>query len=393
MSKILQIFNVYQQYGSEEEMVNRLSNFLGSEWVENCFFYSKDWNHPVTPAPFEKFLLPTYNPTSIRKLREAQQKAQAKVWLTHNVIPVGSMGVFKEALDQGIPVINYIHNFRPYSVNSSLLIDGVIDRSGLEKNFIPEILRAPWRGSRLQSLALAMAFSVYHAGGWERSIQGWMAESNFVKQIFVEAGVPEEKIHVFFPFREPPQNRPPIEDRGFYLYVGRLIPEKGVRVMVEAWNLLKQNEGSNAPRLIVCGAGPLTQEMMDAAKENSLIEFRGRVSDVEKNELYRTCSAVLVPSIWWEILGFVTFEAYEWEKPVLAGKSGGLTETVEHGVTGFHHEPGNSQQLANQVMTLASDSQMRMSFGRAGYEWNLRETSPLLWRERFENMVCQIIGS
>ncbi len=372
-------------------MVNRLSDFLGPESVQNCFFQSKDWNHPVTPALFEKFFLPTYNPTSIRKLRDAQKRSQAKVWLTHNVIPVGSMGVFKEALDQGIPVINYIHNFRPYSVNSSLLIDGVIDRSGLEKNFIPEILRAPWRGSRLQSLALAMAFSVYHAGGWERSIQGWMAESSFVKRIFVEAGVPAEKIHVFFPFREPPQDRPAIEDHGFFLYVGRLIPEKGVRMMVETWNLLHQSEGEKGPKLVICGAGPLSEEMGIAALRNPLIEFRGRVSDEEKNELYRTCSAVLVPSIWWEILGFVTFEAYEWEKPVLAARSGGLTETVEHGVTGFHHEPGNSRQLAEQVLALSADQGMRKTFGRAGYEWNLRETSPALWRERFEGMVKKVI--
>ncbi len=385
--KLLQVFNVYQQYGSEEDLVHRISNFLGPDLIENCLFQSKDWNGRKGPSLFEKFFFSAYNPASIRQLRETQKKSRAKAWLTHNVIPVGSMGVFKEALDQGIPIINYIHNFRPYSLNSTLLINGQVDRSGLEKNFIPEILRAPWRGSRLQSLALAFAFSVYHAGGWERSIKTWIAESDFVKKVFMEAGIPEEKIQVFFPFRHPPKNRPQEEYHHFFLYVGRLIPEKGVRTLIEAWNLIYKHYGKSSPQLKICGGGILAEEVMRACEKNPWIEYCGLVSESEKNELYRTCSGVIVPSIWWEILGVVTFEAYEWKKPVLAADSGGLTETVIHGKSGYHHEPGNAIQLAEQVMDLYRDRRKKEEFGRCGYEWNLRETSPQQWKEKFLKLI------
>ncbi len=47
---------------------------------------------------------------------------------------------------------------------------------------------------------------------------------------------------------------------------------------------------------------------------------------------------MLAPSVWWEPLGLVTYEAYDYGKPMLAARSGGLSETVVAGLTGFLHE-------------------------------------------------------
>ena len=141
------------------------------------------------------------------------------------------------------------------------------------------------------------------------------------------------------------------------------------------------------PKLVIGGAGPLENVVRQAAKENPLIEYRGLLSGEMKTEAIRSCRAMLAPSLWWEPLGLVTYEAYDYFKPMLAARSGGLTETVIDGETGLLHEPGNAEELAQQVMAVSESPDRAIEMGRAGRRWLLANTSIAAWQERFCGIV------
>ena len=99
---------------------------------------------------------------------------------------------------------------------------------------------------------------------------------------------------------------------------------------------------------------------------------------------------MIAPSLWWEPLGLVTYEAYDYSKPMLAAASGGLSETVQHGTTGMLHRPGNAGELAEQILLLESNSSRRLEMGRRGREWLLANTGRTDWLRKFDDVLNRI---
>jgi glycosyltransferase involved in cell wall biosynthesis len=97
---------------------------------------------------------------------------------------------------------------------------------------------------------------------------------------------------------------------------------------------------------------------------------------------------MMVPSIWWEPLGLVVYEAYDFAKPVLAACSGGLIETVLGGETGLLHSPGCVDEMVRDVLAMEEmPAAQRSAMGAAGREWLLRETKVTAWQDRFDAII------
>jgi glycosyltransferase involved in cell wall biosynthesis len=127
---------------------------------------------------------------------------------------------------------------------------------------------------------------------------------------------------------------------------------------------------------------------------SAFVEYRGFVDQEEKIELLQSCRAMLAPSVWWEPLGLVTYEAYDFGKPMLAAASGGLTETVRDGVTGFLYESANPKALAEVVKRLEDlPSEEVQAMGRKGRSWLLEEFSPAAWKIRFKGIVDSVASN
>jgi glycosyltransferase involved in cell wall biosynthesis len=74
---------------------------------------------------------------------------------------------------------------------------------------------------------------------------------------------------------------------------------------------------------------------------------------------------------------------------VLAARSGGLAETVQHEVTGLLHEPGNAESLKRDVLTMENlPMPIRVECGTAGRRWLLRETNAAAWKQRFDDILA-----
>lgn len=391
--RLLQVFNRYVHKGGEESSVDRIYEALRRELpVDRCLFSSADWARSGSPVWTRAALL-LYNPASIRRLRAQHAAHQADAWLVHNVFPVASGGVFREALRRRVPVIYYIHNFRPYSVSGYLWAGNAVARGGLQRRFGREILHGAWQDSRLKTAWLAVVLHLMHRLGWFRSVRTWVAISEFMRQRFIEAGVPAESIFTVPHFWRSDPRLTPSASEGYFLFLGRLVEAKGVRVLINAWDRLQRALGAETPRLVMAGAGPLEREVRERAARSPSIEFVGSVSGAAKNRLIDGCAAMVVPSISWEALGVVTYEAFERFKPVLTARSGGLPESVRHGETGLVHEPGSAAELAEHVMQLHREPATCQAMGAAGRKWLVAHTGEELWLRRFRQVLAHAVGA
>jgi len=389
MPRILQVFNRYRERGGEEKSVERIFGHLSELGpIEKCWFDSREWDEPGAPGKLRQAGLIGNNPSSRERLREASKRAGASTWLVHNVVPVASFGVYREAAELGIPVLQYCHNFRPFSVSGTLWAKGMVCDAGLRRQFGPEVRAANWQGSRLKSAILAWHLQNLHRSGALENVKMWIAISEFVAGKFREAGVPAERVVALRHSWDARPDAPPRRDQGYYLFLSRLVEEKGVRPLLEAWALLERQLGDKCPRLVIGGTGPCEAEVLAASDGSERIDFVGFVAGDQKVDLVDGCRAMLGPSIWWEPLGLVTYEAYDAGKPMLAAASGGLTETVHEGETGFRHVPGDAVSLANSVRKLEElGAAGRHEMGAKGREWLLQEANPVRWRDRFSEIL------
>jgi glycosyltransferase involved in cell wall biosynthesis len=290
-------------------------------------------------------------------------------------------------------VVYYTHNFRPFSVSGYLWGNDQLAEQGLKKNFLPEILHGSWQNSRLKTAWLAAIFTLMHNLRWFRCIKSWVAVSGFMKEKFITAGIAEDDIFVAPHFWEPRDTPPaPGTDQGYFVFLGRITPEKGYRVLLAAWQLLAEELGANTPRLVIGGKGPRDQEVREAAETHQWLDYVGEIYGEEKDKLLRDCCAILAPSRCYESLGLVAYEAYDYCKPIVAAASGGLTETVQHGKTGFLHTPGDARALADHVKNLWLDRSLRARFGEAGRDWLLANTSREEWLRKIMPALAHAVN-
>lgn len=123
------------------------------------------------------------------------------------------------------------------------------------------------------------------------------------------------------------------EPKDYYLYMGRLIRRKGVRIAVDVCNALEAN-------LIVAGQGAAEHsagriKAEDGEVYEGRLEYVGCVTGQRKADLLGGAKAIFVPTIYIEPFGGVAVEAQMCGSPAITTDWGAFTETVEHGRTGF----------------------------------------------------------
>jgi len=157
----------------------------------------------------------------------------------------------------------------------------------------------------------------------------------------------------------------PLDD-GYILFVGRLVEQKGLEYLLRAMYYVRE-KFPEVPLKIV-GEGPY-REWLERLSSNLMlspqVEFVGWKVGEDLAILYQRARVVVVPSIY-EPFGMTALEALACQRPVLASRVGGLSEIVTHRVTGFLAESRDDLDLAQWLMTLLSNADLRHNMGRAG---------------------------
>ncbi|WP_338817989.1 D-inositol-3-phosphate glycosyltransferase [Moorella thermoacetica] len=159
---------------------------------------------------------------------------------------------------------------------------------------------------------------------------------------------------------------PPCRDSQTILFVGRLVVEKGVQVLLAALARLKRLYPG--ARLIVAGAGPYAGELQTMANNLGLadrVEFTGFVSEEVRNRLLARSRVAVFPSLY-EPFGIVALEAMAAGIPVIVSRTGGLAEVVEDNRTGLTFNPGDVADLERRLVTIFQNPDLAAELGRSG---------------------------
>jgi glycosyltransferase involved in cell wall biosynthesis len=387
--RLLQIFNRYLEPGGEEAWVANLERSFD---LPTCYFDSSDWTGPTAPPTLSQAFRMIDNPSSLQRLRRMHHETKAEAWIVQNAFPTGSAAIYREAKKNGTPLIQYIHNFRPFAL--SYLQTGDLETfPHRTRMYLKETLRGSWQNSRAMTAWFATVLTIAHLLRWFDAVTAWIAISNFMRDQFIRAGVSDEKIFTLRHFWRPSADLSRTSDEPYYLFIGRLVELKGVLVLLDVWDRISRERKFAGPKLVILGEGELESAVRIGAKENPLVDFRGSVSKEEKQKLLNGMRALIAPSLCLESLGLVAYEAYDFAKPVLAARAGGLGEIVLHERTGLVHEPGDTSGLYEHVMRLEQESDTRADFGRSGHEWLLANANEDDWREKFAEIIEFAIAS
>ncbi|MBE9140099.1 glycosyltransferase family 4 protein [Nodosilinea sp. LEGE 07088] len=350
--RILAVHNYYQQPGGEEQIFNTEATLLQSYGHEVVrYTLNNDQISGISSPLLAKNAL--WNGDVYKELRSIIRQKQPQIAHFHNTFPLISPAAYYAAKDEGVAVVQTLHNYRLLCPNALFFRDGKVCEDCLGKPFpLPGIIHGCYRGSRSASAMVASTVGFHSLiGTWSKAVDTFIAYSKFAMNKFIEGGLPAEKFAFKTNFLHPAPE--PGEGKGGYgLFVGRLSVEKGLGVMLDAWRQLE-----NKIPLKILGDGPMSGLVKDAMEEMPEIEWLGRKPLEEVYEILGDAAFLVFPSEWYETFGRVAIEAFAKGTPVVASKIGAITELVDHKRTGMHFKASDSSDLAAQIEWLLEHPQ------------------------------------
>lgn len=350
--KILVVHNTYQHRGGEDTVVDVEIALLRSHGHEVVtYFRSNDSIADMSLASAATQTL--WSSRTTHELTDLIKNFQPDVIHAHNIFPLISPSLYWAAEQDGVPVVQTLHNFRLMCLNGLFLREGRVCEDCQGRLPWRGVVRKCYRGSVAASAVLAGTLTLHRGLGTYRSkVARYIALNDFCRDKFIGGGLPAERIVVkpnFVDFADPAA----LTRQGF-LFVGRLSVEKGVQTLADAAALLPD------VRLRVVGDGP-ESALLDGATGVTRL---GSLPNESVRQEMNNAVALLVPSICYETFGLVIIEAFASGMPVIVSRIGVLQDLVRGGETGLLFEPGNSQDLADKMAWALAHPEAMAEMGR-----------------------------
>ncbi len=164
-------------------------------------------------------------------------------------------------------------------------------------------------------------------------------------------------------------------DSQLILFVGRLVPYKGLHTLLHAFRRVRKRHQSAL--LVLIGSGPEHPHLLRMSKQLGVADstrFLGRVSREVLRDMYSACDLFVLPSrSRSEAFGIVLLEAMARGKPVISTNVGGVPYVVDHGKTGYLVPPNNPVALAEKISKLLDNHALCSKIGKAGRERVVRK--------------------
>lgn len=362
--RVLQIFNRYTEYGGEEGSVGRIAALLRRRAYVLTYRGS---TNEVLDRLGGKWMMPFLmqkNNKVLADLRELQAKENFDVWQIHNVFPGLSVAVYELAAELGVPVIQYLHNYRLGCANATYFRDGKTCVDCRPDSFMPAIKHRCWRGSLPATISMVAALKRFWSAGGTANIKAYIALSEAQKQAHVSMGFPEERIHVVHHFLDDDGNKnsiPPAD--GDVLFIGRLTDEKGLDLLVRSW--AKVN--ARGRKLRIVGKGDMLEELQRLVIAENIqdVIFEGFVAKEKHQELWSKASFFVAPSVWNEPFGMVILESWLQNRPVLATNLGSFPDLITDSVDGWLADP-DVGSFAHSLQTALDAAESYEQMGHSG---------------------------
>lgn len=392
---ILQVHNRYKITGGEWTVLNQEYNLLSKDHSVDQLIVD---NREELNSLYNKLKLiftTHYNRTSKELVRQKIRESNAEIMHVHNFFPLLSPSVFEASKEEGIPSVLTLHNYRLIHPNGYLLHNGKIDERSIHGSAYSCVPDGVYRDSILQTAVVAHMIEFHRKRGtWAENVDCLLCLTQFAKSKFVEAGLPGEKLIVKPNFVDDPfqrQNFSEVADQkeNFYLFIGRISEEKGVRTLINAWDSLKKELNA---KLLILGDGPLRKELEEKSNNNPRISWLGFVGKDRVLNYLEKAKALMFPSEWYEGMPMTILEAFSAATPVISTNFGSQAEIVDHKKTGLHFETGSKKSLMEAVERFESNKQKQKEMSLAARREYEEKYTPEINRSKMKSIYQKLVS-
>jgi len=357
MANILLIHNYYKIRGGEDVVFEQEAEALEKRG-HKVIKYTRH-NEEIDQYGFwEKisfFWRAISNQRTKRELEALLEKHKIEIAHVHNVFPLISPIIYKILHKHKIKVVQTLHNYRFLCPNGLFYRNKQICQRCSKGDFWSCVIHKCYKDSFIFSLLYAFIIKL-NQKNFKKNIDGYIALTQFAKNIFIDNGFKEKKVYVkdngFF---DPKKSQKASE--GYFLYLGRISEEKGLDFLLASFVKLPEY------RLKVVGDGALLETYQKQFKNFKNIEFLGRVDGEKKEGLLQKAEALLLPSVCFENYPLAIVEAFSFGIPVIASRIGGIPFIVEEGETGFLFEVNNFADFAAKLKKIYGQKALRKKMG------------------------------
>lgn len=237
-------------------------------------------------------------------------------------------------------------------------------------------------GATILTRHLAVSWARSRTKQYLKLYRRFLGVSDAVTNVLIDAGIPHGRAatcHLGIPdLQERVRTSSPSEFQvGMF---GRLVPEKGHSVAIEACRL------ANVP-LNVYGGGPLREKLL--AESDHMIKFHGYLED--PLAVMAEQSAIAIPSIWAEAFTVNALEALCLGKPIVAANVGGIPEAIVDNESGLLFTKANPEEMATCLRRLREEPGLVERLGTAARDRYLNQFTLKAFGERLEAAYSEAV--
>lgn len=299
----------------------------------------------------KKLLLPfclLFNLRTYRDIKRIIKEEKIDLVHVHNTLSLISPAVYYAGLQMHKPVVQTIHNFRLLCPAATFYRDGSTCEDCVTKGLYCAVQHNCYRNSKLQTLACVISTTFHRWTGIYKKLT-YICLTDFNKEKLLQLKkLQPEQIYVKPNFTWEKEAKKVLTDReNQYVFASRLDELKGIKELLNAWKEL----GEAAPKLLVCGTGPLEVWCRVYMAENHLatVQLLGKLSVEEVKQLLARSKAMILPTRWYEGFPMTIVESYSVGTPVIGPDMGNVGRLIEAGKNGLVYDCAKKDALVDVI--------------------------------------------
>ena len=404
MANLLSINNYYYRRGGAEVVFleqNKIFEKLGWTVIPFSMKHAKnettEWqdhfvneieygaNHGLN-KDFINALKIIYSWEAKNKLQSLIDFIKPDIAHLHNIYHHLSPSILPALKKNDIPTVMTLHDLKLLCPAYLMLSpSGVCEKCKGGHIYNVAINKCMKRSFALSSLVFVETLVHRMSSIYKKNIDTFIVPSKFFINKFAEWGwEPDRLIHIPN-FVDVDLLRPNYQPGKYFVFLGRLSREKGIKTLILAAHEAKVE-------LKVIGNGPLEEELKILASSlDANVDFLGYQTGEALHKTIRNAKALVLPSECYENAPICILESYALGRPVIGANIGGIPELIREGETGVTFESANIESLKNALIkfkNMTDDSVIEM--GKTARQWVENEYTVNNYSQRLQNLYSKL---
>lgn len=269
----------------------------------------------------------------------------------------------------GLPIVYRLSDFHMYCPSYLFFRNGAVCTE-CERSLWFAVHHQCMHGSLVASLIRVLQMKVIRWRQWYGAVDAFVCPSLFMYHRLAKNGIPASKLSHVPTFgcdlKSETNITNNVKESPSILYLGNVMQEKGVEILIKAYNRI------HSPSLPLCLVGPVDQAYRERLlslldhQHLPLVTIEGPLKGAALDKEIRGARIVVHPALWYENMPNAVLEAMSAGKAVVATDIGSLPEIVVNGENGLLVRPGDDHALANAINSLMIDPVSCYEMGCAG---------------------------